>query len=339
LLKTYLAALFNWRKFTARKKGNMQTYLKSRPVGMQLLLFIGMAFGIFSIFGVLGATLLPSITGIDLATFQDSTKWDASNPSMIIFIRGMLLLQFLGLFLIPGLLFGYYSDPKPMHYLGFRKPQTSLYIILGIGAMLLAIPFVEFAGILNKKMIPGEDATQWVKSLEENANRQIKFMLGKGTITEYLSNLLFIAVFAGVGEELFFRGILQRLFIKLTKNPWIGIILTAILFSGFHLQFYGFIPRLFLGIVLGAIYWFSGSLWPAIIAHFVYDAFLISLIYMQPNLIQDEAATMVAPSMMGIMAVISLALVLFLVWRMVKMSRSTYEEEYKNDNPPDGLSF
>lgn len=317
----------------------MQTYLKSRPVGIQLLLFIGLAFGIFSIFSFAAANILPAVTGIDLATFQNIEKWDGKSGNMLLFIRLMLLLQFLGLFLIPTLLFGYFSDPEPLHYLGFKKPYQFSYLVLGAIVMLAAIPLVEYIGLINKKMIIGNDAMQWMKELEEKANSQIKFMLKDRTVSEYFMNLIFIAVFAAVGEELFFRGVLQRLFIKLTKNPWIGIILSALLFSGFHLQFYGFFPRLLLGVVLGILYWYSGSLWTAIVAHFVYDAFLVSLIYGNPKLIEDESSTIVDPGMLAILALVSAGLCGFLLWRMVKSSPANYSEVYRNDNPPDEQSF
>ena len=117
-----------------------------------------------------------------------------------------------------------------------------------------------------------------MKASEESAAKQIEFMLKRNTVQDLLLNLVLVAVFAGVGEELFFRGVLQRLFIKLFKNPWAGILVTAFIFSAIHFQFYGFIPRFILGILLGLIYWYSGSLWPAIIAHFAYDAFAVIMI-------------------------------------------------------------
>lgn len=317
----------------------MQTYLKSRPVGIQLLLFIGLAFGIFSIFSFAAVTILPRLTGIDLQTFQNSKNWEGNSGNMLLFIRGMLITQFLGLFLIPTLLFGYFSDPRPMNYLGFKKPFHYSYLLLGIIVMLAAIPLVEYIGLINKKLILDNDTTVWMKELEESANRQIKYMLKDRTVSEYIMNLVFIAVFAAVGEELFFRAILQRLFIRLTKNPWIGIILAALLFSGFHLQFYGFFPRLLLGVILGVLYWYSGSLWTAILAHFVYDAFLVSLIYSNPKLMEDDAATMVQPGMLGIAALASAAICGLLVWRMIKKSPASYEESYRNDNLPDEISY
>jgi hypothetical protein len=158
-------------------------------------------------------------------------------------------------------------------------------------------------------------------------------MLGRSTLPDLLMNIIFIAAFAGIGEELFFRGVLQRLFIKGTKSPWAGIIIAAFIFSFFHFQFFGFIPRFLLGILLGAIYWYSGSLWPAIIAHFLYDAFIIILAYFNPQLIQNPEASLVDNSYLVIAALVSLLLVSALVWWMKKASFTTYDASYKDDSP------
>src|SRR6187431_1694802 len=106
----------------------MQSYLKTRPVVIQLLLFIGMAVGIFTIFSAIGMSILSSITGISIFDVSNIAKWSA-NPKMIVYVRGMLLVQFLGLFLIPSLLFAYFSDPNPLQYIGINKPVKPIYWI------------------------------------------------------------------------------------------------------------------------------------------------------------------------------------------------------------------
>ena len=166
-------------------------------------------------------------------------------------------------------------------------------------------------------------------------------MLGKRTISELVTNIIFISLFAGIGEELFFRGVLQRLFIKAFKNPWAGIIVTAFLFSALHVQFFGFIPRFLLGILLGATYWYSGSLLVAIVAHFFYDAFFITWAYFQPQIIDDTSSTITEGTLQVVLALVSAALVALLVWVMKKNSTITYNEVYKNDHIPkhEDLSF
>lgn len=74
-----------------------------------------------------------------------------------------------------------------------------------------------------------------------------------------------------------------------------------------------------MGILLGAIYWYSGSLWAAIIAHFIYDAFFITLTYFQPQLIQNTEATLINPSQRAIMALFSAAIIVAIVWWMKKI--------------------
>ena len=75
----------------------MQSYLKTRPVWIQLLLFIGMAMGIFMIFSLIGMSILSAMTGISIFDVNDTSKWDNANPKMLTYVRGMLLLQFFGM--------------------------------------------------------------------------------------------------------------------------------------------------------------------------------------------------------------------------------------------------
>jgi membrane protease YdiL (CAAX protease family) len=317
----------------------MQSYLKTRPVWIQLLLFVGMAMGILMIFSLIGMSILSSMTGINMFDVSDTSKWNA-NPKMLTYVRGMLLLQFFGLFVIPSLLFAYFSDPKPLRYLGLKKPVKPIYWVLGIASLLIAIPLVEYTGLLNRQVNFG-GLQQWMQSMEDEAMQQIKFMLGKHTISELVTNIIFISLFAGIGEELFFRGVLQRLFIKAFKNPWMGIIVTAFLFSALHVQFFGFIPRFLLGILLGAVYWYSGSLLTAIVAHFLYDAFFIVWAYFQPQIIEDTQGTIANGSMQIMLALISTVLVLLIIWLMKKNSTISYTGVYKNDDVPthQDLSF
>ena len=317
----------------------MQTYLKTRPGWIQLLLFVGLSFGVFITLYIIGAFVLSKVTGIGLLEAADLDNLE-NNPQMIIYLRGLLFIQFLGLFVIPSLLFGYFSDPRPGAYLGFRRPHSASYWILGIGVLLVSLPFVEYIGWLNHKMVLGAETQKWMKTMEEQAAKQIEFMFRKRTPTELFLNLVFISLFAGIGEELFFRGVLQRLFIKITRSPWAGIIITAIIFSAIHLQFFGFFPRFFLGILLGALYWFSGSLWTAMLAHFAYDALIIVLAYFKPELIKDTNATIVNPSQLAVTALVSAALTFLILWQIVKKSKSKYATVYKNDHPSeDEFSF
>ncbi len=320
----------------------MQTYLKTRPAWTQLLLFLGLAFGLFTIAVMIGSALLSKMTGISMFALQDGKSFEQTNPGLLTYMRGMILLQFLFLFTIPSLLFAYFSDPKPGEYLGLKAPHHSQYWILGLLLIIVAYPFVEYIGYLNHKIPVGESTARWMKGMEEEAGRQIRFMLRDRSVGELIKNLVFIALFAGVGEELFFRGIIQRIFIRMTQNPWVGILLTAAIFSGMHFQFYGFFPRFLLGVLLGAIYWYSGSMWTAILAHFLYDAVIILVVYFNPQLLANPETTIIQGQTLQLLAgaAVSLVLTIVLLRYMKKRSATSYQEVYRDDfSKPDQFSF
>ena len=75
-----------------------------------------------------------------------------------------------------------------------------------------------------------------------------------------------LAVVTPVAEEVFFRGFLLRGLI----NRWgvtPGIIVSAAVFAGMHFQPAVIVPVFITGLLLGALYWQTGSLWPGIFVH------------------------------------------------------------------------
>lgn len=309
----------------------MQTYLKSRPVWSQLLMFLGITAGSFLITSMIGVFIISKVSGLSMLAISDVKSWNAADPRFMAFIRGMLIVQFLGLFIIPVVVFARLVHPQPTRFLALRQPVSPLYFILAIAIMLAAIPLVEYLGVLNQKIDFPNSVEGWLKESEQQAQKQIKFMLTDKSLNNLLLNLVFIAAFAGIGEELFFRGVLQRLFTRGFKNAWTGIILAAFFFSAFHFQFYGFFPRFILGIALGAIYWYSGSIYPAMLAHFVYDGLILVLAYFNPAMVEEETPTILNPSSLLATALASLAAVVALVIIMRKKSTVTLANTFDED--------
>jgi membrane protease YdiL (CAAX protease family) len=120
---------------------------------------------------------------------------------------------------------------------------------------------------------------KWMKELEETAQALTDKMTNVDTIGGLLLNLLVIALIPAVGEEMTFRGVIQQSLMR-RMNPHIAIILSAAIFSFFHFQFFGFFPRLFLGILLGYMFYITGSLWTSILMHFVNNGAAVTLYYL-----------------------------------------------------------
>jgi uncharacterized protein len=310
----------------------MKGLLKSKSPGSQLLLLVGICIFSLFIFSLIGTIILAKMTGMKLTELSDMSKWDYSKPEIIFLIRGMQVVQFIGLFVIPVFVCSRLFSTDAGKYLGFKKPSNNLYYVVAIAIMIVAIPLVNWLGELNKNVQFPDDIEGWMKRSEEEAAKTVQALLSKHTIKDLVLNIICIAGLAAVGEELLFRGMVQRLFIKMFRTPWPGIIITAFLFSAMHMQFYGFLPRFALGILLGAIYWYSGSLWTAILAHFVYDGLLIVLVYFNPEMLKEEQS--VTATNIALIGSISFAGVVLLIEWMRKKTTTTYAEVYADDNKP-----
>jgi uncharacterized protein len=93
-------------------------------------------------------------------------------------------------------------------------------------------------------------------------------------------NLFVIALVAAVTEEIFFRGLFQKIAIECFNNKHIGVWFSAIIFSAFHMQFFGFMPRVLMGAYLGYLFLWSGSLWPGILAHFINNGMAVFIVWL-----------------------------------------------------------
>ena len=81
--------------------------------------------------------------------------------------------------------------------------------------------------------------------------------------------VLLLSLLSGFGEEILFRGVL---------HPRLGLIPTALLFAAFHFPYRrSLVPwtafALGVGLVLGWLVDWSGSLWPAVVLHFMINYF------------------------------------------------------------------
>ena len=108
---------------------------------------------------------------------------------------------------------------------------------------------------------------QWMRQAEDAAADQVKILLGGTSWGDLMVSVLIVGVLAGVSEELFFRGAMQRIISSGRVGPHSAIWITAVLFSVFHMQFYGFFPRLVLGAFFGYLLYWSGSVWLSSIIH------------------------------------------------------------------------
>ncbi len=212
---------------------------------------------------------IPQLLLVSIAQIFLQGKIDLTGTQDIATLKWIQAVSSLVLFLLPAVLYALFTFRGGYtRFLGLKPPAKPAMYVLGVACMLLAFPLVFWLGEINQ-LIPMPAS---VIELEKKAAVQMERFLKVNGPADIFINIIVIALLPAICEELFFRGAMQRVMIYITRRPWVGIIVSAALFSALHFQFQGFLPRMFLGILLGALYWFSGSLWTSILAHFVTNA-------------------------------------------------------------------
>ncbi len=196
-------------------------------------------------------------------------------PAMM---RMMQLCSAIGTFLFPALMVAWLCSPSLEDYLCMRRGVDAKVLLLVLASMILLSPTITLTALLNKQMVlPSFMAPveEWMQTQEALAERLTEALLTGSDLPTLLSNLFVVALMAGVTEEFFFRGALQRIISGWTANHHVVIWSAAALFSAFHLQFYGFVPRMLLGAYFGYLLYWSRNIWIPVFAHFVNNAFAV----------------------------------------------------------------
>jgi hypothetical protein len=245
--------------------------LREKPYWIQLIVLVLFMLGGMLVFSSLGTVII-------MLLYHTLQMLEASDPVTAIRISQMLTT--IGTFLVPALLFAYCQNRQWFDYnAANRRPKQSMVNMV----LILSITLLPVVGVLasfNEFIMPQEGAVaEFMRDMEEAANHILELVTTQRSSWDLIANLLVFAVLAGVCEEFFFQGSLQPLLMNWTKNPHVGILLTALIFSALHFQFYGFIPRFLLGVYLGYLFYWSRSLWLPILAHVLHNALTILVDY------------------------------------------------------------
>ncbi len=241
-----------------------------------LLYLVLLAFLGTLVFSIVGIALGGLWYGWDLVVhLADSMA--GNTPESLGFMKIIQAFSTIGTFIVPALVFARIESPSPIAFLKMNRLNGSL---LGLGLLLFfcVMPFLEFTILLNKAMkLPAflQELEAWMLAKEDQMEELTKKLLQMNNWRELLVNLLIIAVLPAIGEEFFFRGSLQQTIGRWIKNDHAAIWITAIIFSAIHMQFYGFLPRMLLGVLLGYVFVWGRSIWLAVALHFCNNAFSV----------------------------------------------------------------
>ncbi|MDP1764786.1 MAG: CPBP family intramembrane metalloprotease [Sediminibacterium sp.] len=272
--------------------------------------------GLMGVFIVLTAFLVPFIGSLWMQVPFMQVTDRLNRPENIHISRALNTLASLMVFLLPALFLARILSKQPFTQLGFntaisRKQVFWICLILFAGIMLSGA-----LGELNEKMpIPAKWYVK-ARALEEAYKAAMLSMATMKTPLDYVLTLGVLAAAPALFEEVLFRSGFQQVFIGWTNNKWAGILIASIVFSSFHFSYFGFLPRVALGVLLGLIFYYSKNIWLSIFLHFLNNAFVVTQLYIASGMGKSLSKTMDEriPFWWGIIAV----LLLFVFFRSFK---------------------
>lgn len=244
------------------------------------------------------------------------------------------------LFIVPAVFIAIKVTDRPASLLEVDNGFSAVLLLLSVLTMVLSIPAMNALVEWNENIVLPETLSgleAWMKSNEESARNSVEVLLGGTSVGDLVVSLLIVAVLAALSEEIFFRGALQRLLASGPLSPHVAIWLTALIFSAFHMQFYGFFPRLLLGAYFGYLLWWSRSLWVPVMIHafnngiVVYSTWHERVLATKTDSVVDEMAGSVSDGMsfdspwMVVASILLTAMSLVILYRVTRRNLGNFD--------------
>ncbi len=240
---------------------------------------------------LLGILALAPFYGTDILE-KLSAAVGLANLDDIAMLKIMQIVNQIGIFIIPAIFYAFLESRKIPQFLKLDKAPFLISTLMAGMLVFTFLPFTHWLLEINQKMQLPEflgAVERWIKYSEDAAEKLTEAFLKTDNLWGLFTNIFIVGVLAAVGEELLFRSVLINLFKSWFKNVHLAVFVSALLFSAFHLQFYGFLPRFMLGMLFGYLFVWSGTLWLPIIAHFLNNtsAVIVYFLYNSGNIATD----------------------------------------------------
>ncbi|PZP51520.1 MAG: hypothetical protein DI598_02990 [Pseudopedobacter saltans] len=239
----------------------------------QFGILVGMAF-VGMIIGNVLALVPILLKGISL-TGLAAAMTDPANVSMI---RWMQVIGTFFTFLFPVWIFQKIVRP-PKDFLHVRTKSSKETWILVVLIAFASLPVTDLFGSFNQWIPLPARLAKLFHGLENAYNDQIMLLMQMKGIPDLIISLVLVALLPAIFEETFFRGAFQNVIVKWFKRPYLAILVTSIIFSAIHMSYYGFLPRAFLGVLLGCVYYWTKDLKLNILIHFLNNAISVVTFY------------------------------------------------------------
>ena len=205
----------------------------------------------------------------------DFADWNEKSIRICLLLQGWFGLITWGL---AGIIMIRVSDLP----IAISSQRTEMFVPVGILMLICSIPLVQYLTLDDSIFhLPERFASleASIKLREKRSSDLVSVLLKEVTTSGLLLRVLVLAIIPAICEELFFRGFIQQTLMK-KYSPLLAILISAFIFSTVHLQLYGFIPRVILGMLLGYLLYVSGSITPGVVAHACFNMMSIFFNYL-----------------------------------------------------------
>lgn len=295
---------------------------KSYGYSLLSFLFVGLC-GLFLSNFLAQLFVLPFVS-FDFSLLKDLITNPQNYENSRLLVMLVQAISALGTFVLAPLFFLHYWDrtetPKAMIFGNFNPLLVTLTVLI----MLVVMPFGSMVVQWNENIsLPDflHGFETWAKDKENYFKNLTLYLVNFESDWQFLIGLLVIAVLPAIGEELVFRGIVQHKMTKLLGNIHASIWLTGFIFSAIHFQFYGLVPRMLLGVLFGYLYYWSGNLALPMLAHFVNNAFTLSMMYWYKTQLDNPKLDMAAESAPFWLVVFSVAFTAAMLWKFRRVGQ------------------
>ena len=266
-----------------------------------LLIIFGAFIGVMTLMGALIA-LAP--------------EWTNSIEGLL-FMQGLQTIVLFGVTALVGVWFTE-DYVNPLRQMLLNKGLSVQQSLIAFLFAVAALPMISMLADWNNGIeLPSFLASveEMMRQMEEQAKVLTERFLQTSSVGMMVANLFVMALLPAVCEEMMFRGWLQRVLGK-SVNYHTAIWVSAFVFSAIHFQFYGFIPRTLIGAALGYLYYYTGSLWASILAHFVNNAAAVVFAFLSYNGYINIDFDLIGTGDTWYLSVASLAVCLALMFRL-----------------------
>lgn len=277
-----------------------------------LLVFVGLGLVLTSFVQLfIGMKMIPD--GTSFAKMGEAITEAMKDPKNVGLSRLMQVMGTFCMLFIPAVLFSRIVNGSNTFWLGFNRQVNFFQVMIGFllifTANIMAAPLEE---VVKKIVIHFPSLDQMARQLENTYNEQVIVLSNLSSWPEFLLAILIMAFFPAMFEEVFFRGVLQNLFVRWWKMPILAIIVTSLLFSLIHLSVYLFLSRAVLGFVLGLMYYKTKNIWVNIIAHFLNNAIAVAQLFAMSRSKEKMDISKLDPKVDWWFGIIALAMLFFL---------------------------